>query len=221
MMNCTQFQNRLDDFLDGTITGLPAEAAADHYAKCPDCRGSAEAQWRLRTMLRDLPVEPPSPGFTARALRQARHPARRTRSGFAAGFGSAAAIALLIWAVAGQVHGPATPDGSATVQLAVAEQRQVNLVFEVPVDIQGAELAMELPAHVELAGFPGKKSLSWRTDLAQGRNVLTLPLIGHASTDGELIARITYGGTEKQFRVRMLVGAPQVRQNSASHSRQA
>lgn len=209
-MNCTQFQNRLDDFLDGTLTGLPEEGAQEHYEQCPDCRRLVASERHLRTMLRDLPIEPASPGFAARALRRARQRhAGPGRSAFAAGFGSAAAIALVIWAVAGRVQAPAPSGPPAGIRMAVAEQRQVNLVFEVPTEIAGAELAMELPSHVELAGYPGRTTLTWHTDLARGRNVLTLPIVGRASAEGELVARISYGSKEQQFRVRLNVEDPQ------------
>lgn len=209
-MNCTQFHNRLDDFIDGTLTGLPEEGAQEHFQQCPECRRLVANERRLRALLRDLPVEPPSPGFAARALRQARQRHNRPgRGAFAAGFGSAAAIALTIWAVAGRMEAPAPVDEPAGIRLAVAEQRQVNLVFEVPMDIAGAELAMELPANVELAGYPGRKMLTWRTDLARGRNVLSLPIVGRAGAEGELIARISYGSKEQQFRVHLNVADPQ------------
>jgi len=176
----------------------------------------------LREALRSLPVEPASPGFAAGALARARRErVRPGRGAFVAGFSSAAAIALVIWAVAGQVSGPTGLDETAGVRLVLAEQRDVNLVFDVPEAIRGAELSMQLPANVELAGFPDRRTLTWRTDLARGRNVLTLPVVGHSRTDGELIARISYGDKAKQFRVRLTVEDPQVRRGITGSGRQA
>lgn len=214
-MNCNQFQSRLDDFIEGTLAGLAAQAAQEHFEQCAECRQRVANEKRLLASLRNLPVEPPSPDFAARALRKARQRHRPGRGAFAAGFGSAAAIALLIWAVAGQVQTSAT-DG---IRLAVAQPHQVNLVFDVPKDIAGAELVMELPAHVELAGYPGRKKLTWRTDLARGRNVLTLPIVGRASTEGELIAHISYGSKEQSFRVRLNVQDTQVSQPGVGTAR--
>jgi len=219
-MNCTEFQNHLDDFLDGSLTGLPRDGAVKHLEKCAVCRQAAGEEKTLRAALRELPVEPSSPGFAARALRKAGEAHRRPKRGaFAAGFSSAAAIALVIWGLSGQWLGPAPKSGPAEVHLALAEERQVSLVFEVPSDIRGAKLAMELPAHVELAGYPNQQELLWRTDLAKGRNVLTLPIVGRDRAEGELVARITYGGKEKRFRIRLNVDSPRVWQDTTDERR--
>mgnify|MGYP006308402341 CR=1 FL=1 len=69
---------------------------------------------------------------------------------------------------------------------------------------------MRLPEHVELEGYPGRRELSWETDLTSGSNLLAVPLVARAArTNGELVTTLRWGDREKRFRVRLRVKGPQ------------
>lgn len=206
-MNCTQTQALLDDWLDAQVSTEEQVAIEGHLQACPVCRARLAQERQLRAALRSLPIEPPSPGFAARALRQARlH--HRYRRGFAQGFASAAAAGLLLWLAATlllpDIQLEQTPPG---VTLAAGETRTVHLVFHVPHDMPTAQLDMRLPSRVELAGYPGQQELRWQTSLRAGQNLLSLPVVALGQVDGDLIAAIAIGDKHKTFRLRLQAAA--------------
>lgn len=206
-MHCQQAQSLFDDLLDGSLT-LPArEALQRHVAECAGCRAAQERARAVQRALRALPVEPPTSGFAARALRGARlaqpDGARRPRYGFAAGFASALAASLIVWLVAVPPQPPVAAGPSIAV---VRDQAQtINLVVHVPQDMPNAILAVHLPEATELAGYPGERQLLWQTSLRRGENLLVLPVIVHGARAGELVATVTHGDQQKIFRLQLQV----------------
>jgi hypothetical protein len=63
-------------------------------------------------------------------------------------------------------------------------------------------MIIDLPAGIEIEGFPGQRQLRWETDLKAGRNTLTLPLTARSVvTDGVLKTRVDYGGGQKELAI--------------------
>lgn len=207
-MNCIEFKQRLDDYLDGELPAAEATAAAAHRRSCAHCDGLAGAEERLRQALRSLPAPAARPGFAQQALRNARgHHHRPRQRAFLAGFGSAAAAALVLW-LAVLVPGR-TPDApAAEVALALEQAKSVNLVFNATTDVDDVLLEITLPSGFEIAGYAGESTLAWRTDIVKGRNILTLPVVARRPVQGELLARIRFGGREKSLRVRLDAADP-------------
>lgn len=206
-MLCHDAQLLFDDLLDGSLT-LPArEALQRHLGECAACRAAHEQARAVQRALRALPVEPPEPGFAARALHTARtaqpEGMRRPRYGFAAGFASALAASLAVWLVAALPHPPAAAGPSITV--ARDQAQTINLVVNVPQDMPDAILAVHLPEATELAGYPGERQLLWQTSLRRGENLLALPVIVRGATAGELVATVTHGDQQKIFRLQLRV----------------
>jgi len=50
-MNCRNFQNKLYDFLDGTLPPWSRARARSHLARCPQCRMAVEKEQRLARIL--------------------------------------------------------------------------------------------------------------------------------------------------------------------------
>ncbi len=209
-MNCTELRAQLDDLVDGSLPPAVHEAAQRHLVDCAACRKALEQERVFRGHLRAHPVPPPSPGFAQRAL----HRARAQRSGhghrgFAVGFISATAAALLAWlAVSVFLPGGVKQEALPGVTLTLHETQSVKLVFNVPRDLPDATLSLQLPAHIELAGYPDQRELVWQAALHTGQNLLTVPLIARDNSAGELIAKIAYRGEKKTFRLRLTVNAP-------------
>lgn len=201
-MNCGSFREHLDDYLDGL---LPREAAGEadrHVAHCPECSRRLQEARDLQAALESMPVPPPSGDLMERAL-QAR--ARKTRTYRQAGV-LAAAASLLIAVAAGWMVLDRRPEplGDARlVEVTRGQPEKVNLVFNSARRLEGVKLTVEMPEGVELAGYPNRRKLSWRTTLESGRNVLELPVILRSGEERTLAARLEHGQSQRQFRLRL------------------
>ena len=216
-MNCKVFIEQLDTFLSAELAGPERDAFLAHAAHCRACRGELEAARELQAGLRELPVAPPTPDFAERVLRRARqaHEAPTRPRGFLAGFGTALAAGLALWAVVGlfpvSQQQVGTPAGSVPeVTIALDQTSQVNLVFQAAREVADAKIAIELPENIMLAGYPDRRRLEWRTHLNKGSNLLRLPLVAIGDgQDQQLVARIEYGDAKTTtLKVRLKVAKP-------------
>ncbi len=216
-MNCKEFIGKLDDFLSAELEGRERDAFLAHAEHCRACRGELQAARELQTGLRELPVVPPTPDFAERVLRRARQ-ARETPPrprGFLAGFGTALAAGLALWAVVGlfpvsQQQPGAPVESVPEVTIALDRTSQVNLVFQAAREVADARIAIELPENIILAGYPDRRRLEWRTHLNKGSNLLRLPLMAiDGGQDQQLTARIEYGDDKTTtLKVRLKVAKP-------------
>jgi anti-sigma factor RsiW len=210
-MNCDQFDNTLDDLLDGALGESDLSELEAHVEACPRCRQRLADARSLAARLQALPVEAPSDGFVQRALERAHTPKRRRAPGLvAAGFLIAFAASVFTVIYTGlMVEAPNTELSAAlpSVSMVVEERRVVNLVFASSSALDEVSLRIDLPAGVELAGYEGRSRVDWRTRLVAGRNVLPLELIATEPTEGQLIARLGHGESSKIFRVFVVAGS--------------
>jgi len=150
------------------------------------------------------------------------------------GFGSAAAAALAVWVVVGmfpgelpdtdnapgQVVASADPVDTVTEQpalsIALNTQQTVRLAFASSESLQGAKITIRLPENVALVGYPGRRQLSWKTDLKKGDNLLSLPIIATQVARSELIANIEYAGRVKTLTLNLEIGAEVVPATSSA-----
>lgn len=203
-MNCTDFKQHLDDYLSNELDERQTAAFLGHAGHCIYCRGELDAAREIGHALRSSDIPPASQGFANRVLRQAKTSPvgsdgkKHQRRGFATGFGSALVAGLALWVVVGLFPGlqetPSPNNPMAGVSIALDQTSQVNLVFQTAQALQNAKIAIELPPHVALVGFPGQRQVEWRTDLIKGKNLLRLPVIAsQAGGNQPLIAHIEYG----------------------------
>lgn len=232
-MNCADIHNLLDDALDGQLTGPEREALESHLASCATCQQLLHEAQSLRSALRALPLEPASSGFAARALRHAVEVNGATphnRKSFVAGFAAAAVVGFVflfigsIYYPGGDVGvGPSRVQGdkspplvsdarppAAEITIALHKTQRVKLTFDSSQAVERVRISLTLPGDVELEGYPGKRQIAWSTNLKQGQNVLTLPLIANSPQGGEFIARIEHGSTTNELHLNLNVGKPGV-----------
>lgn len=209
-MNCEQLQRRLDEYLDGDLD-LNTEAGLHaHLDICPACRARLARAEAIQAALKAVRVPPMTPGFAQRAVAEAaaRRRSRRHGSIFFTGVGSAlvAGFAMLM-VVGGLLPGgkDAAPALLTEVAISVAAPKMVNVAFDVSYAMHNATLRIQLPDNIEVIGFPGVKQLSWQTSLAQGRNVLPLPLRANGDSDGEISTTIEHDGKQKSVRIKVKV----------------
>lgn len=204
----------------GLGVGQQAEFDA-HRAACSACQASYEAEVVLLTALREMPVPAPSADFADRVLRAAiaqkgaQTTGHHQRHGFMWGFGSAAVAALALWVVVGVFPGAVSPVGSVSdevvatnaepasnthkpeLSIVLNQQQDIKLAFYSGESLKGAKITIRLPENVALVGYPGRRQLSWTTNLKKGDNLLRLPVIATQIAKGELIADIEFEGRVK------------------------
>ena len=203
-MNCNDFTQWLDDYLDRELEVDQYAAMAAHQQACDRCRQRTEDELSLRAALRDLPVPEPAEAFLEQVLQQVtRRQQRRRRSG-RIGLALAASFVLGI-AVTSLVDNAGHPAGSSAqspaMQIALNEKRDVKLVFDSATALDAAQLTLVLPAQVRVAGYPDRQRLSWVTRLKRGKNLLVLPVSAREFGHGRLVARIEHDGATKTFAV--------------------
>ncbi len=163
----------------------------------------------LLDMLKEYPAPEAEAGFYDRALVRAVHKgSRRQRNRWMlAGFGSAIAAGLAIWAITTMLMtSPQLPDAEPTipgVTIAMQQERTVRLVFSSAQPLDSATLTVSLPDGIELAGFPGQREITWQTSLQEGKNLLPLTLIALTPSGGEVLARLEHKDRNRTFRLRV------------------
>ncbi len=207
-MNCTDLQTQLDDYLDDDLLVHEKQQVEQHLSDCAACQQDMADAKAVREALGSLPVEGPSADFEANVFAVVREQSRqveRKGSGhnrFVAGFVTAMAASLFMWVASGIIFAPqSTLDTPGVISIAMNESRPVRLVFDAPDDLKNVSLSIELPANVELSGYPGRSQLSWKTSLKKGQNVLALPINAVDAGKGELVALLSYGDKRKTYRV--------------------
>ncbi len=163
----------------------------------------------LLDMLKEYPAPDADPGFYDRALVRAVHKgSRRQRNRWMlAGFGSAIAAGLAIWAITAMLMTtPQLPDAQPAipgVTIAMEKEHTVRLVFSSAQALDSAMLTVSLPDGIELAGFPGQREITWETSLQEGKNLLPLTLIALTPAGGELLARLEHKDRNRTFRLQV------------------
>ncbi len=217
-MTCDGFYGRIDDYLDNELPAAQRDAFERHLDDCAGCQQRFLREQALRADLRAMPIPAPSVDFAERVLRQAvkndvRH---HHRHGFVTGFGSALVAGLALWVVIGflPVQHAVVPQGAEPRQIvsialdALNEKQDVSLVFNAERAVLGARISIELPDNVIIAGYPGRKRLEWRTDLAKGSNLLRLPVIASQADSGQLIAHIEHDNRVTTLKIQIDVRKP-------------
>lgn len=215
-MQCLQAQQMLDEYLDGDLPALQKEKLAQHFLACKSCNQHWLLAQRLQHQLQSMPYPPPHADFAERVIHAVTAPAQaqRQRRGFALGFASAIAATLVVWLVVASQHTEQTAAGNSVIniELAAAETKKIDLVFNSPLGIESATLRLELSDNIELAGYPAKRQLEWQTSLLKGTNRLTLPLIARDNKGGQIMASIASGGKKKIFYLKVAPkGSPSVK----------
>ena len=202
MMHCEDIEPRLGEALEHPER-VASRAVLEHLHGCPACSDAMRACARLRAE-RDSPVPPPRRGALRRALRAATAEARGRRTDFwrglgtgaaaAAGFAALSAILLLSGNNPGQ---PVAPE----VTMALNAPRDVSIAIEAPAPLEDVEIRVTLRGAVDLHGFEGQRDIRWSTDLAQGVNSLTLPVIATGEQGGQVQVIVHHGTRQKTFLV--------------------
>jgi len=212
-MSDTHINEKLDDYMDGSLDEAETLALNAHVDSCNTCRQTVESEQRLRGLLKDYPVPAPDDAYFDQALARASHVSNLANSNrqrnrwFMTGFGGAIAAGLLAWVIGGSILKTPEPVESVAsipgVTMVLEEPRTVNLVFSSATELDDAVLTVNLPAGIEIEGFPGLQEITWMTSLQAGKNILPLRLIAMTPHGGELLARLEHDDRDRTFRIRV------------------
>lgn len=226
--NCQQFALDLDDWFDGQLEGAALDRQEAHAHDCAHCAALFDRERGLRRALRQMPAVSARPGFAAAALRAARSadrsateaaPSGNWLSAFAGAAATAScfAIALWVWQPGGRPDSGVTPvqvvatapapTGLKTVSLSVGKVEPMRLRIESPQDFAEVNFSVDLPRHVQIAGQPGIRAITWTGSLSKGENLLELPLVAEDGGSGVLAARVSWGTFERRIET-SVVGVP-------------
>jgi len=227
-MNCHDFCSHIDEYLDHALPPDQLALMQAHQGQCVNCQDALLEAQRLQQLLRDLPVPEPKHGFHDRVLANAAHQNRDTqhlhqqrngvkhRRGFISGFASAIAAGLMIWIAFGLF----TSTEVATVKqsipglsIALNKTRNVKVTFDSQRALDGATITLQLPDSIELAGYPGRRELSWKTNLVSGNNQLRLPIMAVKAVDGQLVVKIEHQNQSKTLRINLKITQPDLTLN--------
>ncbi|MGD9729395.1 MAG: anti-sigma factor [Gammaproteobacteria bacterium] len=202
-MDCQQIFKRLDDYLDGLLKPEVSIALERHIRQCRQCHALLDRENDLRRALRNLPAPEPSDAFFDRVIAQAVTHERRRPGWRIPGMALVASI-MLIFAV-NVLYKSGTPpvQDIPGLMIALNHAQEVSLVFESEHAMENARFTIQLPEGVEVSGYPGQRELSWEGGLAQGKNLLVLPVEAHSGHGGELTAVVTHTGKRKNFVLRL------------------
>ena len=208
MMNCQEFLMQFDEYMAGELEPHVIDAASAHLRVCPNCQQRLARRHQLRASLRSQIVPPPRPEFFGQALSLARQSGPARFSLWPRLVGAALAASLALWIGFGWLPGSQPQSGSgnlAGIVIALHETKTVQLAFNAEQALTGAMLHIRLPDGVELQGFPGQREIHWRTDLARGVNLLSLPLTAVAASEGTLRARLEHDARSIEFTLQLRV----------------
>ena len=202
-MNCKQTRINKDDYLDRTLSTEEAHKVQQHLHECPECRADFQRDEEIMAALRELPVPPPSPDFVQRsfAKAKARHKKQQRKQAMPY-LGGAIAACLAFWLIVAtpvnQGVPPVKPTASSqAINIKINDERLVQVVVRAPRDLVAADVMIELPSQLEMAGFPGLKEIRWNTNLKKGKNLLSLPLVAKSEGTAELKTHITHENKSK------------------------
>lgn len=211
-MNCREFDQILEDLLDGELARPAAESARRHSSGCPRCRERLRDEEALRQALRALPAPPLPPDLPERVLARARKQTAfaRPHGRNVASLALAASLALGIGVGVVLVGKVSTPGGPTQVDQVVLESapatsQTVTLLYRTEEPLPGVTVTLRIPAHVALEGYGDRRELTWQTDLRAGQNVLRLPLVARAAGRGYVETELVRGDKRKTFRVELVV----------------
>jgi anti-sigma factor RsiW len=203
-MNCDQFQENLDPFLDEEIEEALLGQFQAHAPSCDVCADVLSRKKDLRQALKSMPVPPPADGFLDTVIEQTLVRTHRNEAWFwsSAGAGGAVAAGVIAWlmlALPADLPRDADQALLDTVTITLNIEKTIKVSFESVRELQAATLSVQLPPGVEVVGYDGRDSISWTTTIKPGTNILELPIIVRFGNGGLIVARLEHEGKKKSF----------------------
>ncbi len=184
-MTCQHIQTQIEAYIDGMLGASESDSVADHLAHCLVCEEHYNHQKTFLFKLSQVSIQRPPAGYKKRAFAHAREMHEGYNSGFKHGALATTAAAITLMFIISWIVFPDKP--IQTMQSAQLEQmkmsfnetRVMHLVFDSPVNIDQATIALNLPADITLVdipelNIPGSRTVTWNINIKNGKNRLRL-----------------------------------------------
>ena len=164
----------------------------------------------LRRALERLPAPEPRPEFIDRAFATATRPAPTRRNGLShlltrwetwVGVTAGAAVAVILMLILG----PRLLHRESGITLALHEMRDIDVLIDSERALEDATIRILATGSVALEGFENEREIGWQTHLAQGSNILSLPVVARSKGAGQLHAVIEHEGRTRRVTVNLTV----------------
>jgi len=204
-MQCKQVQLLLNDYIDRELSVFLEKTVIDHCAACPRCAKDLALLQQQQQALASLTDSPLSEYTKKRLFRQATaddsavsgYPPVKSSYRFAAVAMLAVVVLLLSF-----IYYPGNNNAQSTHLVTVDNGvHTVKVAIDSRENLDGVSFRVNLSDNLELAGFGNKKQIQWTGGLHKGVNIISLPIIGIARGNGEVITRIRLHGKEKTMRI--------------------
>ncbi len=221
MVNCKHFRSQWSRFWFKELESEEVLRLQKHLASCPRCQTYDRQMQAIVGCLKGLSAPAGDDLKSERMeqlLEQAYHryrTAARGRQALVATLVAGFIGGVLFWAAVSQVSVESSYpiiSHTQTIFLPTEGVKNISLAIDSDRAVSAVTFTIELPAGVELDGYPGQSRLSWQGQLQAGLNRLTLPLITRDQVrEGMLKARIEYdgGGRELNLPLRQYIEAAQ------------
>jgi len=211
-MNCEIIQTLLDVPAHEIPESVMLQVQT-HLQNCRNCDRAWQAQRLLATSLRSQPAPAVPDGFETDILaRVFAADVRNRRRRTALAFGLAATLlfgivlGLLLGDLAGRRADYEVSDGRVVLQS--ERPTTIGVAFDAGTALKEVRFTIDLPAGLQVAGQPGVHHLSWTGELRKGQNLLKLPVIADAGTDGALVAVLSSGSASRTFQLQVVAEKP-------------
>ncbi|MGA9854335.1 MAG: hypothetical protein WBR29_03535 [Gammaproteobacteria bacterium] len=211
-MNC----EILKQLLDVPTADIPDAALADIQIHLETCRACNKA-WQMKRLLSATLNASPAPGLSETAAHRILERVfatdiqrRHRRAVVSIGVAAVLMLGLVLGVTLNRFLAP-VPDyvmRGDTLILQSERPTTVGVAFDAGSTLKDVHFTIDLPAGMQVAGQPGLRHLTWVGELHKGKNLLKLPVIAHAGTDGLLTAELSQGSDHRTFNVSIQAEAP-------------
>jgi len=187
-MNCLEAQQKLGGIIEaGEAIGLDSQLKA-HLGSCELCQ-HRHSDLQLKHTLHQIAVPEPSAKFVEQSIKHAISEHDGGTKKYRALAGSAAAMLFFAMTFsfvfkqdAGLLNGEA--EGLYEMQMAINQTKNINVVLQSDSYRANATIRVLVAENLQLQGYDNNRELSWQTELVEGKNVITLPLILQSAAGG-------------------------------------
>lgn len=209
-MECKKVCEQLDDYFDNFLSSYDRKKVEIHLRNCEKCTSLYSREAAFRKMLKEVPSPVISKEFSANIFQSVYKKHKKQQSWanrLSIAGGAIAAIFVIFIYVGSQNHNhPQTNiDDSSRTTLQLKQTKKVKLLVNSPRDLKNAMITIMLPEQIALAGYPDKRQISWKANLAKGNNLLTIPLIGKKEGLVSVTTRIDHLNQSKELHFKMQI----------------
>lgn len=225
MINCDDFDNQLNAFIRDGL-GVDAHIAMrDHVVGCSACAQLLQERKAYLNAVCAVKAPALSPNKSAQLLANAveqgkkRSPAADNDYGFIKGFIAASVLAVAVFIGFNQYqtlvlnNKPQLVEHSIPIMPSVSDSREITLIIHSPQKMEAAQLVIQLPVELSIAGEEHLSEVEYIVDLQAGENRFVLPIVPEPYAmyveDLKLSASLLYKNSKKDFELDIDLTTPQ------------